>query len=448
MDSSRFCSGVVDGSECRCHRFIPKPGRDGRCTCDHPEGYHPEAPYSSATPIPSAASIVSSYQVPSRLIPAASSSKPSSSKLAASKFTSKSQSKASSSKTSTAAALAETNAGMKRKRESEPDVPRKKKTVSETVKDTFLGQIIIMVTQADNSLRTLFTAPRSPQIALLETRHLAINNLHTPLLIKSNWDVYAMDQFFRERFPDFFTHMDKYHPIDTMVVPLRFHWTFLIRSHLTLSASPHASPDAKEMTRYFGSSCRPSDRKIFLASAYAIPASVWDHETGWCLDPAESEIDSYSSMEEDSESEKSWKNPDSDNDSPRRPSKKALGKARAKSPSPAPSIVSILDDDDGDFPAPTSAQPVRVVTTSVTTAAAAATRVPQPHPSIGTSANSTPTRPARSNRYADYSAYTTYMTPHFMTWDKSDFEIDPHFWTRPFPEEDRIASIDDLTEGL
>jgi hypothetical protein len=181
-------------------------------------------------------------------------------------------------------------------------------------------------------------------------------------------------------------------------------------------------------------------------------------------------------MEEESESE-SWKNPDGDDtdgmeqslldantfiftiDSPRHLSKKALGKARAKSreftfgsgrtscsqsslASLAPSIMSIPDDDD-DFPSPTSAQIV-----TATSAAAAATLVPQPHPSLGTPANSTLARPARANRYTSYSAYTTYITPHFMAWDEADFEIDPHFWTRPFPEDNRIAPMVDLTEEL
>ncbi|KAJ7930581.1 hypothetical protein B0H13DRAFT_1858705 [Mycena leptocephala] len=446
MDSSQFCSGIVDGSECRCRRFIPKTERDGRCTCDHPEGYHPEVPRSSATPIPSAASIVASYQVPSRLIPAASSSKPASSSskptASSSKLASKTRSKASSSKASTTAALAETNAGLKRKRASELDAPRKKKAASVLAKDIFLGQIIILAGPADNDLRTLFTAPRTPHIAKLETRHLAINNLHIPLSFRSDWDVHAMDLFFRGRFPDFFLYMDKYHPIDATAVPPQFHWSFLIRSHITLSVSPHTS-DAKEMARYFSSSSKPSDHKIFLASAHEIPASVWDHETGWRLDLAGPEPDSYSSMEEESESE-SWKNPDGDDtdDSPRRPSKKALGKARAKSPSLAPSIMSIPDDDD-DFPPPTSAQIV-----TATSAAAAATLVPQPHPSLGTPANSTLARPARANRYTSYSAYTTYITPHFMAWDEADFEIDPHFWTRPFPEDNRIAPMVDLTEEL
>lgn len=128
---------------------------------------------------------------------------------------------------------------------------------------------IKLCTAQDDNMRTKFTTPRGPYIAKLETRHLAINGLREVLSIRSDWGAHAMDDFFRQLFPEYFTYMDKYHPLDTTAVPPHFQWTCLIRSHLSLSASPHTSPDAKQMSRYFmGSNGKVMQRKIFLGTSY------------------------------------------------------------------------------------------------------------------------------------------------------------------------------------
>ncbi|KAJ7643037.1 hypothetical protein DFH06DRAFT_1213564 [Mycena polygramma] len=172
-------------------------------------------------------------------------------------------------------------------------------------------------------------------------------------------------------------------------------------------------------------------------------------------------------MEEDSD-EESWSASGNDSNSlPTRPSAKSLGKAKAKSPSPAPSFVVVSDaeddfpnlnpDDDSDyFPmvtlppaiapavapvalpiastlptggAVTAPAPAVVQTPATAIApqpAAVATTGPQPHPSL-----SSPPSSPRASRYSNYSMYSTFTSKHFMMWDSGDFEVDPHFWTRP-----------------
>jgi hypothetical protein len=66
MDT-QYCSGNANGVQCHCRQFIPKGNSNAHCTCEHPEGYHPNTPWPSVikeTP----ASIVVSYQAPSCLL--------------------------------------------------------------------------------------------------------------------------------------------------------------------------------------------------------------------------------------------------------------------------------------------------------------------------------------------------------------------------------------------
>jgi hypothetical protein len=124
MDT-QYCSGDANGVQCRCRRFIPKGDSNAHCTCEHPEGYHPDTPRPSVikeTP----ASIVASYQAPSSLL---TSTLASSSMAIVVPVASSSKST-----TSTAQALAETTAGFrKRKRRDsnapEPNEPLKKVTI-------------------------------------------------------------------------------------------------------------------------------------------------------------------------------------------------------------------------------------------------------------------------------------------------------------------------------
>ncbi|KAJ7780389.1 hypothetical protein B0H14DRAFT_2631167 [Mycena olivaceomarginata] len=431
MDT-QYCSGDANGVQCRCRRFIPKGDSNAHCTCEHPEGYHPDTPRPSVikeTP----ASIVASYQAPSSLL---TSTLASSSMAIVVPVASSSKST-----TSTAQALAETTAGFRKRKHRDSNAPepneplKKKKQSSRSTKivpgSMAMGQVIIVTSDADDS-GTMFGVPRSVDIARYETRHLAVNGVHKPLSFNKNWDCYEMDKWFRTLFPVYFAYMDKHYPLDAMH---KFQWAFLIRDNRFLSLSPVIDPDAKEMCRYFSSNCKSDDRRIFLVSPHPIPSAVWDHSSGWKSDY---ESDIYT-MEEDSESEESVQNLISDDEfHPPQQSKKAAGKAKARSPSPAQSVFSI--EDDKDFPMNPSPSPFHLsappAVPVMSVAPVAAT--PQPHPTLGARTSSlTPPSPPRSSRTfgrSNLSIYTRHTSKHFLAWSPSDFEVDAFYWSRPFDE--------------
>ncbi|KAF8157707.1 hypothetical protein K438DRAFT_2073614 [Mycena galopus ATCC 62051] len=344
----QYCSGDTNGTQCRCRRFIPKASAEASCTCEHPEGYHPEIPHRFEPPA-TAASVVASYQDPNRLLSnnnnSASSSRPallvsstpttasrsnamaSSSKFPTSKITPKVMSKAE------ANAVAEIHSGLKRKRITDPKEevkeakPKRKRSTEELI---IMGEIIIMVSESTDDNRVIFTTPRAPDIALFEARQLAVNGIRAELSFNPNWDVHAMDNWLRNKFVQYFQYMDRYHPIDPTITPPQFQWNLLIRHNATLTVSPHVNPDGKEMSRYM--SGRPQDRKIFLgmsyttlssglltdksaASPHVIPATVWDHSSGqWQMDAEEEESDVYT-IGQESDNDESWENSSSgDND--------------------------------------------------------------------------------------------------------------------------------------
>ncbi|KAJ7679333.1 hypothetical protein DFH06DRAFT_1316266 [Mycena polygramma] len=510
MDSS-YCSGDVTGSQCRCWRYVQKVGTDN-CTCNHPEGYHPvnvppAAAAAAVTPslatpattvgpstsAPTVSSIMTSHLSASAVLrpkhnAVASSSKPkpdsarpvaSSSRLTASK----------------AEAHAETSAGMKRK--SAPgDVssgkPPKKR---QKVKEITMGEVI-MIVFLGNKWRTAFKTPGGAAVAKFEGRGLAVNGIRRTLSFNIDWGVVQMDSWFRTLFPDYFTYMDLFYPIDPDVYPRLFHWQQLIRDNKDLTVSD-AVADAKEFHRYLGAV--PSNRKIFLAAPQHIAESVWDHKDGqWIFNaPSPSDeivVDSDSEdeyvMEEDESDNEPWHNPD---ESPRAPSKKVLGKVKAKSfgsepfnltqsakktkkaksPSPAPSWVSVSDTED--FPmvlasppiAPTpvvsAAPPPPTAPTPVVAATAAAVGVsviaaPQPHPSLTTTAAGAVVTTldsdddddnfpmtSRTARTSDYTMYGGFTSKPFMDWG-NEFELDPHFWSRPYvSDSDDSADVEDET---
>ncbi|KAF8130083.1 hypothetical protein K438DRAFT_1788752 [Mycena galopus ATCC 62051] len=446
----QYCSGDINGTQCRCGRFISKSSAETLCTCEHPEGYHPEMPRRFDAPA-TAASIVASYQDPTRFL--SNNSAPSSGPaLLPSTSSSRSNDMASLSKPSTskntlkptlkaeAQAVAETTSGLKRKRIIDPkeevkevkSLKRRKRSTEELI---IMGEIIIMVSESTDNNRLIFTTPRAPDIALFEARHLAVNGIRTELSFNPNWDVRAMDNWLRQKFVQYFQYIDRYHPIDPTTTPPQFQWNLLIRHNSTLTVSPHVNQDAKEISRYL--SGKAQDRKIFLgmscttlssalltdksaASPHIIPATVWDHSSGqWQMD-AEEESDVYT-IEQESDSNKSWENLSSGDDHTN-----ALGKRKAKSSSRSPSIMSIPDNDDDDFP-------IAVDPTPPTPVIAVALSVPSPHPSLSAATTAAIARPPRTTT-GYCSSYPIYFAKHFMAWSPSDLEADPHLWTRPFNE--------------
>ncbi|KAJ6457511.1 hypothetical protein C8R47DRAFT_1082034 [Mycena vitilis] len=454
MDSrdSRYCSGDTGSSQCRCHRFVQRPGTDN-CTCEHPEGYHPDPmPHTAAgttsapiVPTPSTASIVASYLAPSTILKGKA--KPilsSSSNRPPVASSSKNRPKASKPSVSHADALAETHAGMKRKADRLENAEAKPPKRSKKEKQVAMGEVILIVIAGDKE-RKNFVTPTMHTIAYYESRHLSVNGIRDAMHFNLEWDDYQMDIWFRELFPDYFTYADRYYPLDPKAIPPEFHWRQLIRDNKKLSASPNPA-DGHEFKRYLGST--PDQRKIFIASRWEIPGSVWDHETGWVLDippevAEESESDVYA-MEEDSD-EESWSASGNDSDSrvPTRPSAKSLGKAKAKSlsdyfpmvtlpPAIAPAValpVASTLPTGGAVTAPAPAVLQIPATATAPQPAAVAITGPQPHPSLLT-VPSPPSSP-RASRYSNYSMYSTFTSKHFMMWDSGDFEVDPHFWTRP-----------------
>ncbi|KAJ7173230.1 hypothetical protein C8R46DRAFT_1031596 [Mycena filopes] len=429
MDDLQYCSGDCNGTPCRCRRYILHV--DAKCSCGHPEGYHPVTVVKAT-----AASIVAAYQTPSQILkapaeanPAPSSNPtPSSSKLP--------------STSSLAAAVKETKTPMKRSVATTEEMrslfqhQQKKKDAG---KQLVLGQIMLLVTQSGLQLivfqlrhnKPTWTTPRNDTIATLEAQGLAVNGLRDKLAFGEGFEAAEMDGFFRENFPQFFEYMDATYPLDpTAVIPL-WHWRLLIRTNSTLTLSPKLNPDATEFKRYFGhSATKAADRKIYLASSHRVPESVYDTDDGvWVLKNTP-ESDTYS--EEEDSNPSSWHGSDSDSAlRRRRPSSKALGKAKAKSPSPTRSIFSIdsrSENDDFPFPdtlAPT-APPAPVVVVAPSTASS--TTAPLPTLTTGFAQPSSPGRKTRTNRYSVYSTYsTTPKAKPFMQWD---FEVDPLFWNR------------------
>ncbi|KAJ7764738.1 hypothetical protein B0H16DRAFT_1525550 [Mycena metata] len=419
MDA-QYCSGDSSGVPCRCRRYILH--QDAKCSCSHPEGYHPApVPVSAHTP----ASIVEAYLTPTQILkpeskPTASSSRPiaSSSKLPA----------------SLTAAKQETKAGLKRNIDTAmegaaaAERPSKKKKKHGT--DIVLGEILLLVNQ---TLRTpgYWIAPRAPAIALMELQGLAVNGLREKLSFGTHFTAGEMDEFLREQFPQFFEFMDAAHPLDRKADPPVFQWRLLMRSNSTLTLSPLLTPDGTDVSRYVGhSATRPADRKVHLASRFRVPASVYNHQDGvWHFDALESESDTYSE-EEARESSPSWHGSGASDTVPRKKlSKKSLGKARAKSPSPNPSIVSINSKSDSeDFPVTLSLPLPPSTTLPPSTAASAAAPIALAVP-VALPILSPPSSPRRS-RYSNYNMYSTFTSKAFMEWDPADFEVDPFFWTR------------------
>ncbi|KAJ7663357.1 hypothetical protein DFH06DRAFT_1128676 [Mycena polygramma] len=488
MDSS-YCSGDATGSQCRCWRFVQKVGTDN-CTCNHPEGYHPvnvppAAPVvtpslaapsitiAPSTSAPTVSSIMNSHLSASAVLrpkhnAVASSSKPkpdsarpvaSSSKLTASK----------------AEAHAETSAGMKRKSAhgegSSGKPPKKVRRTKVPVFHSIDSKI------QGRKLRTAFKTPSGAVVAQFEGRGLAVNGIRQTLSFNIDWDAVEMDVWFRSLFTDFFLFMDMFYPLPNL----------LIRDNKDLTVSPLLA-DAQEFRRYLGPV--PAARRIFLAATQHIPESVWNHKAGWILNApsvndemvvdSDSEDDHYV-MEGDESENESWHNPD---ESPRAPSKKALGKVKAKSfgsepkltqsarkilkansPSPAPSWVSVSNTED--FPMTlaippiastpmVSAAPPPIAPTPVVaaTTAAAGISAPQPHPSLTTTATGAVVTvvdsddddddfpmTSRTARTSDYTMYGGFTSKPFMDWG-NEFELDPHFWSRPY-----VPDNDDLDDA-
>ncbi|KAJ7459194.1 hypothetical protein B0H11DRAFT_1924513 [Mycena galericulata] len=437
----QYCSvDAANGKQCKCRRFIIST--DGKCSCEHPEGYHP-LPDSKSTAGPaSAASIVASYQSASKVMdkskllltstpgPVASSSKPSAS-------------------ASAAAALVETKAGLKRKApdsdRAEPVSKKGRRSVSAS-KEIIMGQILLIVYKAASKIPKTWLNPRDPAIANMEKHGLAVNGLRTKLSFKLSWSEEEMDTWFRQNFQSYFAYMDKKYPL----APGAYHWALLIRSNSSLSLSPATEADAKEFNRYLVSTSRADARRIYLLSSHAVPAAVYEH--GWTLDGQESESDTFESMEEESDGEE-WHG--SDSEGAKRRKKNAAGKTKAKSPHPnqilalrAFSITSIGNSESGDFPeailsdaldsvvvVPITMPAGGVTPTPLATAATPVLVATQPHPTLG-AMSSPPRAESRTSRFSNYNIYGTFTSKPFMKWDPSDFEIDPHFWTRPNSDSD------------
>ncbi|KAK7016832.1 hypothetical protein R3P38DRAFT_3202054 [Favolaschia claudopus] len=325
-----FCSGLTPkGDQCRCRRFVSRADDDIHCTCAHVEGYHPGLPAPSTTqshpppathppppppppPPITASSIVASYLTPSQLLSdrgatrTASTTVPLSQPIASSSRLKHDAQPTISSSTAVAAAVAETRHGLKRK--SDPpldDRPTKKKRKSSKSRGdgtiVKMGEVIVLPMAALNEARTLFTTPRAPMIAHLESRQLAVNGLRTTLQFSTLNTREEMDAWFRINFPTLFSYLDRYFAGET-------HWRLLIRSGSTLTASPN-NVDGAEAKRYLAQ--KQDDRKIFLATTREISAEVWDHDDGWHMDvspvlDSSSESDTYSL--EDSDSDGSWHN--------------------------------------------------------------------------------------------------------------------------------------------
>ncbi|KAJ7847873.1 hypothetical protein B0H13DRAFT_2362189 [Mycena leptocephala] len=436
MSITRYWKGVHDRTyrsgdlgryflyDRKCRRFIDSV--DSKCTCKHPEGYHP-LPKLTSVPTVSAATIVASYQTPQAVLKPVSTPTASSSKAPLSRT-----------KTSEAAALKETNSGLKRKADDTSLRPRKKRRSSS--KEVVLGQIILIVYNALDKNGGTWANPKDATIAQMELHHLAVNGLRQRLAFDLDWSAYAMDKLYREQFPEFFALMDVLYPLDPTASPPTFHWQLMIQAN-----------------RYLGNTTRIASRRIYLLSAHHVPARIY--ENGWDFEAGDAlESDNYESMDDEEEEEEvdvQWAGSDDDSIAQQRRKNNAPGKAKAESPS-ARSLVSIEDSDSEDiFPAslipdimssaPVVPSAAAVLQTSSTSASSGGVALPlsapttiaapataQPHPSLSAAAAaSSPLQISRTSRYSNYGVYSTFTSKPFMVWDPSDFEVDPHFWTRP-----------------
>ncbi|KAJ7845332.1 hypothetical protein B0H13DRAFT_1908433 [Mycena leptocephala] len=324
-------------------------------------------------------------------------------------------------------------------------------------KEVVLGQIILIVYNALDKNGGTWANPKDATIAQMELHHLAVNGLRQRLAFDLDWSAYAMDKLYREQFPEFFALMDVLYPLDPTASPPTFHWQLMIRTNSTLSPVPGHDCDAKEANRYLGNTTRIASRRIYLLSAHHVPARIY--ENGWDFEAGDAlESDNYESMDDEEEEEEvdvQWAGSDDDSIAQQRRKNNAPGKAKAESPS-ARSLVSIEDSDSEDiFPAslipdimssaPVVPSAAAVLQTSSTSASSGGVALPlsapttiaapataQPHPSLSAAAAaSSPLQISRTSRYSNYGVYSTFTSKPFMVWDPSDFEVDPHFWTRP-----------------
>ncbi|KAJ7601365.1 hypothetical protein B0H17DRAFT_1155328 [Mycena rosella] len=261
------------------------PGnRHEKCTCDHPEGYHPMAIPLAASVIPStAASIIASYQQPDHIasMPIAPPFAKPMSKPITSSSGSKPKASASGDKPSQAAAMEDINAGLKRKAVGtggEPSTPfssctfscrltldQKKHSSTKVDRDEKLavrmGQIVVIVSKPTGT--NTWANPRAAAIAVMETQKLAVNGLRRVMAFNREWDAAEMEDC-----------------------------------------------DATEVNRYLGSQTgRRDSRRIYLLSAHRIPRSIYEnngiapvHLAGVVTKP---ESDTYSTEEDESDAE-SW----------------------------------------------------------------------------------------------------------------------------------------------
>ncbi|KAJ7185305.1 hypothetical protein C8R46DRAFT_1060087 [Mycena filopes] len=438
-----FCAGDDNGRQCRCHRFIQH--EHSKCTCGHPEGYHPEPKAITtvtATPATStAATIVAAYQVPSTFL-----KKPISQAVASSsRLNDVSASKA---------AVDETNAGLKKKRKIPDNAsvsdPKRRRSSKEKEK-IVMGQLIMIVTKGvKRGTSKQWTTPKDGEIANMEHVGLAANGLRCSWAFNLDWDATEMDVWFREALPNFFAYMDSNHPLN-LVQP--FHYRLMIRSNSTLSLSPQLSCDGKEFRRYLGNNGKTDARKIYLLANHHIPASTY--ENGWQIAPVVEnapESDSYDTMEEESDTNDWELVSDEDETQQIRRKSIARGKRPSRVLSPTRSLISIADEDSEDD-LPASIIPALYSSSIPSTAIATPTPLsfttntgPVPTPAAPLAApmvTATTIQPAsgpsssRASRFTgSYSTYSTFNSKPFVAWDSSDFEIDPFFWTRAATPED------------
>ncbi|KAJ7113197.1 hypothetical protein C8R44DRAFT_856166 [Mycena epipterygia] len=466
QQSPHFCTGEVDGKQCRCRRYIHKPDCiEEKCTCNHPEGYHP-LPALPAPPAPlnsgagaSAASIVAAYQMPNQVM---KSTRPSASQPSAP------QPIASSSKPSTSvtAALQETNSGLRRTTDVSEQWARKKQRTTSACKDKEdkhvirMGQVILIICKAvgrdPETGVNIWRNPDDAEITMKEGQGLAINGLRDLLSFSTNWEDDEMDGWFRQLFPDFFKWVDSVDPLNPYANPPTYHWQLMIRRGNQLKVSPNQLRDGKETNRYLGSSVHGKTdlRRIYLrllVSSHRVPKSIY--QNGWVNaglskpSSPKSDSDRYSTCEE-SEHE-SWDESGKDTDAGRKQrSKVAQGKRKAEDisskntqhkrdargeikPQPQPqslsralSVISITDTDE--FPA--TLAPFIPFTDTPTIAS-----TPLSHQSLEVPSTSTHSPPSSRTRFStsNFSVYSTFTSDAFLRLNDSDLEVDPFFWTRP-----------------
>ncbi|KAJ7725153.1 hypothetical protein DFH07DRAFT_970989 [Mycena maculata] len=361
------------------------PGRAASEVLNIEQGYHPSEAYPpppSSIAEASSASIVAAYQMPSKLMK--SQCRPSSSLSQPPASSSKSQPVASSNAAKDAA-LEETNKGLRKDRERQPE--RKKKRKSGPREDNnfvLMGQILLIISKSSGT--GYWANPREPDIAMMEKQGLAVHGLRDRLGFNKDWDTSEMDDWFRTLFHDWFAYMDRLHPLPDTTPPT-FHWRLMIRSSSKLSVSPNKLNDGTErkrvVRRIHGQNSKEHRKKIAASKQRKVE------------------------------------------DSDERVKRDAHGQFKGATPSRAPWVISVVQSED--FPATINIAPSAFATlppTVETPAPAAA-----PHPTLGL----TPTTPFERSRplwLPDYSIDGS----AYLRWNDSDFEVDPFFWTRPTDE--------------